>query len=384
MKISAIDLWHIKSPLKRPYHLSKVYGTLTHAQAVFLRITTEDGREGWGEADPQPPFTEEWPGGVMLFLGDLAAPRLVGRDVGEFAALGTELDALAAGNPTAKGAVDMALHDLAGQAAGVPVHVLLGGKLRDRIPVLWPLGSGTLEESLEVVAEKTAEGFGTFMIKTGSRDVADDAARTLALIERCHPDVLFIADANQGWSESEALRFVQLIGAAPLILLEQPVARDNRQGLKRIREASLVPVSADESLFSLNQAARLASARAVDVFSIKPTKNGGLAPSRKIAALAEGHGIGVLMNSMIEFGVTQAASLQLGATLPNLLDCGHAYMSTLRLAEDPTDFGARVTAGDAVLSDRPGLGVAVDMAHLERLAVAHRRIEHPAVREVVA
>lgn len=384
MRIDAIDLWQIKSPLVRPYPLSKIYGTLTHAEAVFLRITTSNGLEGWGEADPLPPFTEEWPAGAMLFLSDLAAPRLIGRDAGEIAAIACELDGLAPGNPTAKGAIDMALHDLAGKAAGVPVHALLGGRLRDRIPVLWPLGSGALEESLEVVSEKIAEGYRSFMVKTGSSDVAEDAARTLALIERFHPEVRFIADANQGWSESEALQFVHLIGAAPLFLLEQPVAKDNLSGLKRVREASLVPVSADESVFSLNQAARLAADRAVDVFSIKPSKNGGLAPSRKIAALAEGHGMDILMNSMIEFGVTQAASLQLGLTLPNLLDCGHAYMSTLRITDDPTDFSVCVSQGIAIAPDAPGLGVSVDLARLERLALAHRRIDYGQIREVVA
>jgi len=384
MHITAIDLWHIKSPLVRPYPLSKIYGTLTHAEAVFLRITTSDGREGWGEADPLPPFTEEWPGGAMLFLSDLAAPRLIGRDASEIAAIASELDALAPGNPTAKGAIDMALHDLVGKAAGVPVHVLLGGRLRDQIPVLWPLGSGTLQDSLEVVTEKIAEGYRSFMIKTGSHDVALDAERTLALIERFHPDVRFIADANQGWSESEALRFVDLIGAAPLFLLEQPVSKDNPDGLKRVRQASRVPVSADESVFSLIQAARLATEQAVDVFSIKPSKNGGLAQSRKIASLAEGHGLGILMNSMIEFGVTQAASLQLGLTLPNLLDCGHAYMSTLRIAEDPTDFSDHVAGGIARAPDAPGLGVTVGLAQLEKLAVAHRRIDGGQIREAVA
>lgn len=384
MRIEAIDLWHIRSPLVRPYPLSKVYGTLTHAEAVFARITTEDGLFGWGEADPLQPFTEEWAGGVMAFLADRAAPRLLGRDASEGAAIRSDLDAIASGNPTAKGAVDMALHDLAGHAAGVPVHALLGGRLRDAIAVLWPLGSGDTDESIAVVDEKLAEGYRTFMIKTGSRDVADDAARTLALINTYHPEVQFIADANQGWTESEALRFAHLIGAAPLTLLEQPVAKDNREGLKRVRDASLVPVSADEAVFSLDEAARLAAERAVDVFSIKPSKNAGLAASRKIAALAEGHGIDILMNSMIEFGVTQAASLHLGATLPNLMDCGHAYMSTLRITEDPTDFGALVEDGMARVPDAPGLGISVDVDHLNALAVDHRRIDDPHIREVVA
>lgn len=374
MRIVALDLWHIRSPLVKAYPLSKLYGTLTHAEAVFLRLTTEDGLVGWGEADPNMPFTEESHGGVMLFLEQAAAPRLIGRDARDWGAILHEVDALAPGNPTAKGALDMALHDLAGKAAGLPVSALLGGKLRDAIALLWPLGSESLEDSAAVVEDKIAAGYRCFMIKTGARDVAEDAARTLGLIERFGDRAGFIADANQGWGEAEALRYLALIGAAPLVLLEQPVARDNTAGLKRVRAAALAPVSADEAVFSPRQAAELAAAGAVDAFSIKPSKNGGLAPSRKIAALAEAHGLGILMNSMIEFGVTQAASLQLGLTLPNLIDCGHAYMSTLRIAKDPTDFSDCVT--DAVAHDpgRPGLGVAVDLERLAALSVAHRRV----------
>ena len=374
MRIAAVDLWHVKSPLKRPYHLSKFYGTLTYAEAVMLRLVTDDGLEGWGEADPLMPFTEEWAGGVFQFLSERLAPRLIGRDIGDFGAIFDDLSRHAPGNGCARGAVDMALHDAVARAAGVPLHVLLGGKVRSEIAVLWPLGSESLEESTEIVVKKTREGYRTFMIKTGSRDVAEDAVRTLALIER-FPEVRFQADANQGWSEDEALRYVRLIDTAPLALLEQPVAKANHAGLKRVREAALFPVSADESVFSLTEAARLAAMGAVDVFSIKPSKNGGLAPSRKIAALAEGHGISILINSMIEFGITQAAALHLGATLPNLMACGHALMSTLRLDDDPTDFGGFVTRGMARVPEGPGLGIAVDVAGLERLAIAHARVE---------
>ena len=374
MHIAAVDLWQVKSPLLRPYHLSKFYGTLTHAEAVMLRLTTANGLEGWGEADPLMPFTEEWAGGVFRFLSERLAPSLIGRDAAAFGAILAELAHHAPGNPCARGAIDMALHDVAARAAGVPLNVLLGGRLRDEIPVLWPLGSGSLEDSLAVIADKMAEGYRTFMIKTGSRDVAEDAVRTLALIER-FPNVAFQADANQGWSEAEALRYAHLVGAAPLALLEQPVARANHAGLKRVREAALFPVSADESVFSLTEAARLAAMGAVDVFSIKPSKNGGLMPARKIAALAEGHGLSILVNSMIEFGITQAAALHLGATLPNLMACGHAYMSSLRLADDPTDFATLVTNGMARVPDEPGLGIAVDVEGIQRLAVAHARIE---------
>ena len=374
MSITSVELWQVRSPLSTPYHLSKVYGTLTHAEAVMVRITDGEGNVGWGEADPMRPFTDESSTGVFGFLTEIVPSRLIGRDPQDHAVLLGELDALAAGQPLARGAIDMALHDLVARRSGLRVCDLLGGRLRSSIPLLWPLGSEPLMASMAVVEAKVAQGYRSFMIKAGSRDVGEDAKRTRALIERFHPDVSFIADANQGWSESEALRFVSMIGTAPLALLEQPVARTNDEGMKRVREAALVPVSADEAVFSLGQAARLASDRAVDAFSIKVSKNGGLVPARKIAALAEGHGIAILMNSMIEFGVTQAASLQLGVTLPNLLDVGHAYMSVLRLEGDPTDFATCVDAAVATLPDAPGLGVRVDAGQLGRIAVAHARI----------
>ena len=381
MRIAHIDLWRVRAPLVTPYPLSRLYGTLGHAEAVFVRLGADDGTEGWGEADPLQPFTAESAADVLAFLQARAGPLLIGRPAADRARILAEIRALRPAMPTAWGAIDMALHDLGARAAGVSVAALLGGPVRDRIPVLWPLGSGSLAASVAAVETRRAEGFRTFMIKTGARDVADDARKTLRLIARYSPEIGFIADANQGWSEAEALRYVGLIGAAPLALLEQPVARNDLVGLGRVRRATEIPISADESVVSLAQAAALAAAGAVDVFSLKPSKNGGLGAAARIAALAQGHGLGILMNSMIEFGVTQAASLQLGLTLANLVPGGHAYMSTLRLAEDPTDFGRLVTDGWARAPAGPGLGVAVDVDHLDRLSVAHHRLGSGAARQ---
>ncbi|MEZ5658689.1 MAG: enolase C-terminal domain-like protein [Burkholderiaceae bacterium] len=373
MAIESVDLWQIRSPLHKPYHLSRFYGTLTHAEAVFVRVRTDDGLEGWGEADPLMPFTAESAGGAFSFLVDVVPRALLGREPHDHAAIMDELAGAAPGYPTARGALDMALHDLVARRAGISVSTLLGGRVRDRIPLLWPLGSESLDESSAIVEQRAAQGYRTFMIKTGSRNVAEDAARTLGLIER-FPGLIFVADANQGWSEAEALRYVALIGAAPLALLEQPVPRTRADALKRVRVAALMPVSADEGVFSLDEAGRLAGERIVDAFSIKPSKNAGLGPSRKIAALAEGFGMPILMNSMIEFGITQAASLQLGLTLTNLMDCGHAYMSTHRLHDDPTSFGSLVDNAVAHAPTGPGLGVEVDLNGLDKLAVAHRSL----------
>jgi muconate cycloisomerase len=212
------------------------------------------------------------------------------------------------------------------------------------------------------------------MIKMGALPIADEIAPTRALCGRFHPEVAFIADANQGWSEAEARRFIEGVADCPLTLLEQPVGRDEVAALARLRAAASFPLSADESLFYLDQAARLARQGAVDVFSLKLSKNGGIRPTQRIAHLAQGFGIDCLMNSMLECGVSQAASLQLGCTLPNLLPCGHAYMSTLRLADDVTDFSSLVRDGIAHLPDRLGLGIEVDSDKVAALALVHERV----------
>jgi len=374
MRIRAFDIYRVSMPFAVPYKLSKVYGTLTHNQAVILRIETDGGVVGWGEADPLPPFTEESPDGVRDVLHDLFGPGLMAMENVSVNGLHRMMDAAVDGSPLAKGAVDMAVHDALARELCVPVYDLLGGALHDGIPVLWPLGAGGFDEDVAVIEARRAEGFRSFMIKMGSLPVADEVARVAALTERFHPDITFIADANQGWSEDEALAFVEGVKDYPLSLLEQPVSRDDEAALAKVTKVSAVPVSADESVFSLADAARLSAAGVVDVFSIKVSKNGGIAPGRRIAELAGAHGMQCLMNSMLEFGISQAASLQLGATLGNLTDGGHAYMSTLRLADDFTSFSDLVRDGVAMVPDTPGLGITVDEVKVRELAMDHVRL----------
>jgi len=148
-------------------------------------------------------------------------------------------------------------------------------------------------------------------------------------------------------------------------LMEQPIPAENLEDYRRICRQSPWPVSVDESLYSIQDAKRIIKAEAADVFSLKISKHGGLSKTKKIALLAEVFGIDCLMNSEIEFGVNQAALLQLGCTLGNLVDLGHAYMSPLRLADDITDYSRLVKNGKVCVPDTPGLGVNLDDKKLE-------------------
>ena len=375
MKITGVRVNLVAVPLANPYPLSEVYGTLTESRALVLRLETDSGLVGLGEADPQPPFTEEAPEGALAILTERIAPRILGLATENIATVLDRLDLALNGNLSLKGAVDMALHDLLGKALEQPVHRLLGGARTTRLPVLWPLGAVPAEKNFPLIEDKLDEGYASFMIKLGSRSVEAEIADVDAIMARYADRAAFLADANQGWSVDAAMRFAAASREWPLRLIEQPVPHHDLTGLRRVRETAYAPVSADESLQSLADAVALLKADAVDVFSIKVSKNGGIARARRLAELGETFGVRCLMNSMIELGISQAASLQLGASLGTLLPVGHAYMSTLRMSDDITDFSALVSRGEAEVPDRPGLGVNLDTDKLERYTLVHAHVD---------
>ena len=212
------------------------------------------------------------------------------------------------------------------------------------------------------------------MIKMGSLSISDEIKRMIAAKENFGDQIPIIVDANQGWEVTEALAFVDGIGDHRPELIEQPIHRKNIDGLKRIRERSPCPLSADESLEAMQDATMLIREQAVDVFSLKVSKNGGLSKTKKIGQAADAFGLKCLMNSMLEFGISQAASLQVGCTLTNLVDFGHAYGSVLRMSDDVTDFGQNISEGIVTVPQDPGLGVALDEDKLKKYTVDYLKI----------
>jgi muconate cycloisomerase len=153
------------------------------------------------------------------------------------------------------------------------------------------------------------------------------------------------------------------------------VATGDLATLRNIRDRIPYLLSVDEGLVTLADAAGVIRAEAADAFSIKASKNGGLSKSHTIARAAEVFGIKILLNSMLEFGITQAASLQLGCVLPNLLDMGHAYMSVLRMSDDITDFGQNISQAMATVPTGPGLGICLDEDKLKKYTRDYLKID---------
>ncbi len=375
MKITGLELYDISIPFARPYRLSKIYGTLENARAVIVKLHTDEGILGLGEADPMNPFTEETTATVMAVLRDIVAPHLLGADPTRISRIEHRLDQVLHGNLVARGAVNMALYDILGKVHGLPACAFLGGKQHDRLPLLGPIGSGSPQEDADTIENLIAQGYRSIMIKMGALPVAEEIKRMQAAAERFGDRIKIIVDANQGWQFKEALKFIEGVGRFMPDMIEQPVSRTDIGGLKKLRDRSSCLLSADESLVTVDDAAGLIRSDAVDAFSIKVSKNGGLSKSLMIARTAEAFGIRCLMNSMLEFGITQAASLQLGCTLNNLLDFGHAYMSVLRMSDDITDFGRNICDAVVTVPEAPGLGVEVDDAKLQTYTRNYLKIE---------
>ncbi len=357
LKIVSLDAFHIAIPLVNPYHLSKVYGTQTHSDVIIVRIMTDSGEEGWGEADPGGVlFTGDTGEAVMQSIREEGAERIIGCRVDDWVENGDGVKF----QGSVGAAFDVAVHDALAKSRHQPLWALLGEKRREKIDSLWPTSSGTAEDDLEIIQPRLAQGFRTFMLKMGSRPVDKDIERVIEVTRVLPEDVKIMVDANQGWEIEEAMTFVEGITDVPLVLIEQPVVADDHEGLKKISKISRIPVSVDESLQTVEDARRIALGEIASVFSIKVSKNGGLRAGLEIGRIAKEQGILVMMNSMLELGITQSASLHLGCVLDCLIDCGHAYMSTLRMSDDVTDFSNFVSEGKAHLPSGTGLGIQVN------------------------
>ena len=363
MKITQIRIDSLAVPLPHPYHLSKEYGIFSTATPIVVAVETDEGITGYGECDPWPLFTGDSVESAGLVIAKHLAPILIGKDPTNINEIHRLMDAMIRNQHLAKSALDMAVHDIFGKALGVPVHTLLGGSRRETMRCMWSIGGSTPEESAQDVLQAKAAGYHGCMIKIGGPDYKLDADRTRAVREAVGPDYPLIVDANQGWDVDTAIRYWKRIRDCDIAFFEQPLQSWDVQGMAKIRRAIDIPLSADEGVMTLQDARNLIQAEAVDIFSIKVTKNGGITPAKAICEFAAAHGVQVFFNSMIEEGITQAASLQIAATCSNIVTTiGHAFFSPNRLQSDISNYHTflKPEEGTVYVPQGPGLGIEID------------------------
>ena len=349
MKIVHAEAWTITMPLAEPYAIA--HGSYDRAENVFLRLVPDKGAPGYGCAAPDPGVSGETADDVLAALS-AAEPLLAGADPLARNRVLARLTPALGGRPSARAAIDMALHDLLGKAAGLPLWRLLGG-YRARMRTSVTVGILPEAETVERARARVAEGFRCLKLK-GGLDPEVDVERVRAVRAAVGPRIELRFDANQGYSVEQAVRFVEATRAARVALLEQPTPSGEPALLGRVSRAVAIPVMADESLLSLRDAFRLARKDLVDMVNVKLMKVGGLTDALATDSVARSAGLEVMVGCGDESALAIAAGLAFALARPNVayadLD-GH-----LDLIGDPAAAAVTLRGGVLHPSPKPGLG----------------------------
>lgn len=365
--IREIETSLVDVPTIRPHKLS--VATMNTQTLVLVRIRCDDGIEGWGEATTIGGlnYGEESPDSIKANLDRHIAPLLVGMDANSPARAMARLRKTIQGNRFAKCAIETALLDAQGQRLGVPVSELLGGRVRDALPVAWTLASGdTAKDIAEAEHMLDIRRHRIFKLKIGARSIKEDVDHVLAIKRALGERASVRVDVNQAWSELEAVRGIAALEAGGIDLIEQPVRADNRAALRRLAARFDVAVMADEALHGPVDAFNIARSDGADVYAVKIAQSGGLFPAQQVASVAQLAGIGLYGGTMLEGGVGTAATAHLCATWTDLswdTELFGPLLLTEELLQEPLryqDFTLQVPTG-------PGLGVRIDTEKLHHL-----------------
>ena len=361
LAIASVHSTIVDVPTVRKHKLS--HTSVTAQNYVLVQVRLANGVEGIGEAATLggPRWSEESVEAMKANIDAYLAPAVLGARADLFEVAGLLMDRAAKRNNAAKAAIETALFDAVGKTFGLPASALLGGAVRDRIPVLWTLASGDPVQEVEEAERKLeARLHRTFKVKIGAQTPEADMARMRHLAGALDGRATLIVDANQAWDETVSARCLPQLAEMGIELVEQPVPAWNLGTMARLRaRPDTPPLLADENVFDAHDMLAVANAAAADAVSLKLVKHAGLLGVKRVAAVAEAAGIGLYGGCLLESSVGAAAHLQVFSTLRELTwGCEH--------------FGPQILTGEYVteplhfedfhvhLPKGPGIGVVLD------------------------
>ena len=367
MKIARVEPIPILVPLKPGLTTKTAHGEHIDSPYVIVRVHTDEGVVGLGEATLSPRWSGETSPGCVSAIENLISPALEGSDPRDVTALLGKMDGALRLNPFTKAAVEMALWDIVGKAAGLPVYRLLGGKVRESVPMKMVVGAFEVSKAVALAQRFLDWGVRCLKVKVGL-DPAGDIERVAAVREAAGPEVRIGVDANCGWNQPTARRTLRALEPYDILFAEQPVPPGDPQALAKLREATTIPIMADESVFTPADAWDLTAHRAADVLSLYPGKNGSLIASMAIAHVAKAAGIVCHMGSNLELGIASAAMLHLAVAVPAIdsetypADILGPLYHEADMIREPLALGPEV----AQVPEGPGLGVELDEEQVDR------------------
>ena len=354
MKITRIELGMLRVPLKTPFKTA--LRTVNSVEDVVVRIHTDTGHIGHGEAAATAVITGDTHGSIIAAIRDVIGPRLIGEDIADLNRITRLIRTALERNTSAKAAVEIAVYDLFGQRYDAPLYRILGGGD--------PVVSTDITISVDYIDKMVADalsaverGFGALKIKVG-KDMGVDLERIKAVHAAVEGRALLRLDANQGWTPKQAVHAMQLLEDAGVHpeLLEQPVKAQDLAGLKFVTDRVHAPVMADESVFGPAEVIELIRMRAADIINIKLMKTGGISDAIRTADIAAVHGVECMIGCMIETSISVAAAVHLAVAKSDIITRVDLDGPSL-CSHDPVEGGVSFNESEISVPDAPGLGI---------------------------
>ena len=383
-KIQSVETLLVHLPTRREHMWTGL--TEPIGRYLLVRITSDEGVIGWGEA----PALKDWGGEFGRYFGESAslsetviqnylAPAIIDLEVGNIVEAHARMDSVIKGYPYSKAALEIALYDVAARTLNCPVHILLGGRVRDKIPVTHSIGLLDIDVAEREAAIVAKEGIKTIKIKVGV-----DPQRDVEIVQRIRdavgPGVSLCVDANEGYkTPGEAIKTIRKMEYCDLIYVEQPVSGIERNA--QVARSIDTPLMLDESAWNSHDVIQIIEARAAEIVSIYTTKPGGLLRAMEVAAVCRAAGIICNVNGSVETGVGNLANLQLAAAAPSVvLSCvvpvstpaeqQNSQIAGIYYADDLITEAMSFVDGEIELPNGPGMGIDIDLAKIEKFKVA--------------
>ena len=355
MKITNIHTHTLKAPLKNPFITS--LRRVDALEDLVVLIECDDGTVGYGEGAPTPQITGETMGSMIATV-EYIKPHIIGREIEDFDAILGLVHKLIVKNTTAKSALEIALYDLKAKAYKLPLYRMLGGT-QTKFTTDITISMGEIEKMIVDSHDAVALGYDTLKIKIGDNP-RKDVERIVAIHNALNKDIKLRLDANQGWTAKQSVELLHALEKQNIIaeFIEQPVAADDIEGLKYIKERVQTPLLADESIFSLKDARRLLEMEAIDYVNIKLAKTAGVTQALELADLSASFGVKCMIGCMLEGPISVAAGVHVASAKADIITMLDLDAVSL-LASHPLKTGIAFNESEITLSNDHGLGVAL-------------------------
>jgi muconate cycloisomerase len=362
MRITHVETYPVRIPLKPARHMITALGMHTESSYLLVRLGTDAGIDGVGEATVMPTWSGETIWSARALVENVFAPLVMGSDPHDIVEIDRRMDRASRHNWFTKAAIEMACWDIQGKAAGKPVYKLLGGAIRPlSVRCRFSMGAYDPPRARARAVELINEGFDTIKVKVGG-DARADIARVRAVRGAIGPERALTIDANCGWDADTAISCIRALDDCRIALDEQPTPDGDYAALARVRRETTPPVMADDICFDLAHVRELIRNGCCDVISVYPGKNGGIRKSRMIVDYVAQHGVACSIGSNLEWDVGTAAMAHLVVACPNMQvekypgDMLGPEYHEARIVKEPIAICGPVVT----ITDRPGLGVEVD------------------------